>query len=244
MACSPLEVGRVDVAVGSELEGVFAQAGHGDVASDPAGVVQQEGVGDGPRLLGHVGGCQFLQQLQGSGAGDLKALERSHVVHGHSRSGLPRLSGGDGGAEHPRPGVTCRRLPFIRHLLEQFGIGLEPVRALPPSGFQEEATQLLVAGVERANAQVPRRELWLQWVQDVVDFHEVLLGRFADVFGGQLDLFESVDVAVPKVDLRLAGGQEFGDGTGDAGGVGDPDGFGDEEAIEFLGLTHQGRRPE
>ena len=97
-----------------------------------------------------------------------------------------------------------------------------------------------MAGVERADAEVPRGELGLQRVQDVVDFHEVLLGGFADVFGGQLDLFEAVNVAIAQVDLGLAGGQQFGNGPGDAGGVGDPDGFGHEEAVELLGLAHQG----
>ncbi|MNT91371.1 hypothetical protein D3C72_2324570 [compost metagenome] len=54
-------------------------------------------------------------------------------------------------------------------------------------------------------------------MHDIVDFHEVLLGRFADVFRVQLDLFEAVDIAVSKIDLGLAGGQQFGNGAGNAG---------------------------
>ncbi|MDT4871760.1 hypothetical protein FQZ97_1069080 [compost metagenome] len=91
-----LKVSGVDVAVGTQLERIFAEAGHRDVASDAACLVQDKGVGDSAWLLGQISGGQFLEQLQGAGAGYLKALERSHVVHGNCGTGLPCLGCGDG----------------------------------------------------------------------------------------------------------------------------------------------------
>lgn len=74
MARGPVKVGGVDVSVGPELEPVFAQAGHRDVASDTACVVQQEGVGHCTWLFVQVRGGELLEQLECSGAGDLEAL--------------------------------------------------------------------------------------------------------------------------------------------------------------------------
>ena len=185
------QVVEVHVAVHAQLELFLREPGDGHVTADAAVVLQQQAVRHRAGLLGDVARAEPVQQRLGAGAGDRQPLQRRHVVKPDGGARLPRFGGGDGGGEHRGPLVPLRRLPLGRQLLQQAAVGLEPVRALPAGGLQEERAELLLPDVERADAQVPRGFLGLQRVQDVVDFHEVLLGRFADVLVAESGPFRS-----------------------------------------------------
>ncbi len=211
------EVVEVHVAVHAELELLLGEPGDRHVAADAAVVRQQEAVRHGSRLLCDVAGAQPLQQWQRPGPRDRQPLQRRHVIKPDGGTRLPGFGRRDGGVEHRGPLVPLGCLPLHRQFVEQAAVGLEPMRALPASGLQEERPELLLPDVERADAQVPRGFLGLQRVQDVVDFHEVLLGRFADILVAGLDLLEARELAAVQVGAGLALGEQLRHGPGDAG---------------------------
>ena len=177
----PRDGGEVDVRVRSHLVGLLVEDRDRDVARDAASLIEQQRVADRSGFAQHRRGGHPVQQFAGTGAGDLETLELGHVEHRHRGARLPRFGCGDGRVELIRPGVPFRCRPLGRHLRQQCGVRVEPVRALPAGGFEEERTELLLLPAERARAQVAGGDPWLQGVDDVVDLDEVLLRGFADV---------------------------------------------------------------
>src|SRR4029079_15319688 len=71
---------HVERSVGAHLEQLVVQPGDREIASDAAGLVEHEGVGDRPGALVDVVGGQPLQELTRSGTTHLVAGQRGHVV--------------------------------------------------------------------------------------------------------------------------------------------------------------------
>ena len=233
------EVVEVDVRVHAELEAFLAQPRDGHVRADPAVGVQQQAVGDRPGLLGDVAGAQPLQQGQCPGAGDLQALERGHVVHCHGGAGRVGLGRRDLRMELVRPRVTLGTAPGLGQGIHQVPVRLEPVRTLPARRFQVEGAEFVLAGAERARAQVARGGARLQRVANVVDLHEVLLGGLADVFLRGLQCLEAGHLALVQGNGGLPVNEQLGHGAGDAGRVRHPHGLGKEEALQLRCGAHQ-----
>ncbi|TKW52638.1 hypothetical protein CTA1_11786 [Colletotrichum tanaceti] len=236
----PGQVGEVDGPVDGQLEQVAAEPGDEDVAADAAVFVQQKRERDGPGLFCHVARRQPLEQVDGPRAGYLQTADGGEVVHGDGGARLPGLGGGDGRVVPGGPGVAVPGLPLVGQQGQEVLVGLVPLRTLPAAGLEEVGAEVPLAGVEGADAEVARGLARLEGVQDVVDLDEVLGRDLADVVGGEVDLLEARNVALGQVDVGLAGGEELGDGAGDAGRVGDPDGLGDEEAVEVGGAADEG----
>ena len=154
----PVQVVEVELAVGADLEPVGAEPGDRPVAADAARLVEHEGVGDGADALVHLPGGQAVEQRQRTGAADLEAPERGHVVQRDRAPGCatPRPRRSASGTSRG-PGVPRRRCPLGRQVGHQRGVGLVPVRALPAGALEEDRAELLLAGVERADPQVARR---------------------------------------------------------------------------------------
>ena len=107
------------------------------------------------------------------------------------------------------------------------------MRALPPVGFEEERSQLLLLGTERARSQVAWGDSRLQRMDDVVDLDEILLRGLADIVRVRLHILETVEVEPRQIGSRLPFGDELGHGVGNAGSVGHPHRLGDEESVDL-----------
>jgi hypothetical protein len=167
VAEEPVEVGG---GVRADLEAVGGEAGDGEVGADPAGLVEQEGVGDRAGLLAEVVGGHAVEEVEGSGAGDFQAPQGSHVVEGDLFAGGLGLGGRDGGPVAGRPGVALGKWQSVH----EGGVRLVPVRPLPAAAFEEVRTELLLTGVERAHAERPRLLHRLERMEDVVHLDELL----------------------------------------------------------------------
>ena len=77
--------------------------------------------------------------------------------------------------------------------VEQRGVGLVPLRALPAVGLEEVARRAPLRGVEGAAPQRPRLLRRLQRVDDVVDLEVVLGAARRDVRRGELVRLEAVE---------------------------------------------------
>ena len=227
----PVQVVEVERAVRADLEPVAAEPGDGPVAADAARLVERERVGDGADALVHLPGGQAVEQGQRTGAADLEALERGHVVHARPPRGCatPRRPRSASGTARTRRraagGVHSAGRSASSAALASYQCGRSqpaPSRKTAPSSSWRPWNGL--------TRRLRGESLRLQRVQHVVDLDEVLRGGLLDVVRGALELLEAVHVAAVQVVLGPAVDQQLGDGLGDAGGVGHPDGLGDPEA--------------
>ena len=126
--------------------------------------------------------------------------------------------------DHQRASHSCwRGLHGLGELVDQLGVALVPLRALPAAGVEEHRAERLLAGVERAAAHAALAGPLLARVDDAVGLVEVLGAAGEDVVLGLLVRVEAADVAAVRVaHVRVAVGHPLGDELGDAGAFLDP----------------------
>ena len=146
---------HVQRSVRADLEQVGVQPGDGEIASDAAGFVEHEGVGDRAVALVDVVGGQPLQELAGTRSAHLVAGQRRHVVERHVLAGPPGLGDRDRRIEPAGPVVTFGEFHSRRGQFgHQRGVGLVPGRPFPAPTLEEVGAEVELALMERADAQV------------------------------------------------------------------------------------------
>ncbi len=121
-------------------------------------------------------------------------------------------------------------------------VGVVPERPLPAGRLEEDGPELALAGVERAQPDVPVARPLLVRVDDAVGLVEALGRARLDVVARLLVVVEAGDVRAVRVDLGLAVGHPLGDHPGDPGRLLDPDRGGRPQALD-LGRLAQDRHP-
>ena len=226
---------------GDDPEELRAQPHDRQVGLEAAVVVEDRRVDDAPGLDVELGERDVLECFERAGAGDVEDVEGGQVDH---RDPVPHRQ--VLGVHDRRPPA---RLPLglARHhpvavLLEQLGVRLVPPGALPAGRLEEDGAELLLARVERADADVPVALPLLRRVDDPVGLVEALGGARVDVALLALVRVEAGDVGAVHVDLGGALDGPLGDGACDSRAFLDPD-RGHRPEVLHLGRLAEDRHP-
>jgi hypothetical protein len=123
--------------------------------------------------------------------------------------------------------------------VEQPGIALQPLRALPAGALEEHRAHGLEVAVERRAAKASRFLDRRQRMNDVVELPVLLQGASPEIGPGELVAVQAVEIALVQVDLGVARGDPVGERLADTAGMGDPHRLADPEALHLRRLAEQ-----
>ena len=147
---------------GDDKEAVVFQSGNGEVAFDPAALVQALSVDDRPNRLVDIVGAHVVQEFQSAGAADFELVEGCLIKQTSIFAGLDVLV-----SNSARPVVTrpAFRLMTMRGFLF---VGFEPVGAFPAGLLAKVAAQVAQSDSKWGKAQPAAGETFLAWEVDIV----------------------------------------------------------------------------
>jgi len=220
---------------GYHPEAVLVNSGHGEVALDPAPVVEHGGVGDLANRMVHLVGGDPLEEGECAPSLDLELGERGRVKNHHPFTGGPVLRLDDGRAVASRPaasdGLMATRQPLL--------VSLIPLRSLPAGCLEEDGTLLPESLVIRSEPEVARVLHLLKRVDDVVDLPVVLRPPLPDIGAAEDVRIKPVEVGLVQVKAGHTLGHPLGDHSAGAAAVCDPDRLCDPESAYIQRLAYQ-----
>ena len=187
----------------------------------------------------HLAHRDLLHGRERARAGDVEDAERAEVEDRRAVAHREVLGVDD---RRPPARVPLGRAAVDAVLVDELGVRLVPVRALPAGGLEEHRAERLLAGVERRQPDVAVRRPLLAGMDDPVGLVEALGGPRADVRGRLLAVVEARDVRRLEVDLRLAVRHPLRDRPADARPLLDPHGGRRPQALDLRRLAEQ-RQP-
>ena len=222
MLAEPVLVPAAVERPGDDPEVLVAEPLNREVAAEATGGGQQRRV---DRLAdGHVDVVDddALQAGNRARTLDVELVERREIDDPDAVADRQVLGVGD---RRPPPGVPLvgPRRVGRRVLVEQCGVALVPLRALPTAGVEEHRAEGFLVWVERTAPHAPLAPPLLPRVDDAVGLVVVLSAAGEDVMLGALVRVEPADVTAVRVtEVRIAVRHPLGDELSDGGTLFDP----------------------
>ena len=238
MAGQPVQVERP---VGADLEHASSDKPRdSEIASDTAGLVEQQRVGHRPDRLVDVVGGHPLQECSRTGSGDLVPGQRGHVVHGDRASGStaprpPRSGDQKRDDQSSRSGITNPRA-MLSHQIRHW----PRTRRVAPSRRPRRSRRRVPGdgrGTGWCAARAGRSRNWWGWTMSYTSTNAwelVCMTNFGlrATSSNRYRSHSCTSIGRRPVDDPL------GRGLGHPRGVRHPHGLGDPEARQLTVLPH------
>src|SRR5437773_2262928 len=214
----PAEVTVHVPGAGDQPEPIRAEPGDGDVAGDPAAVVEQLRIGDGAdRLIDLIPG-DALEQRERTWTVELDLPERRHVDDPDAFAKGAMLLGLQREPWWPVPAETA----LLRTRTPPGPTRLEVLGPFPTVFGSEDPAEVLDPVMEGARAAWPAPLVGVVGIAKKVVIPVRLLRQLSDVAMVAVDRPETPGAIGIEVELALSGGDEFRDRFPDAAGAAEP----------------------